>query len=75
LGKICSQQFVLDSGDSGWSEFEQTGLTIFGIDSGIDLIVKTNKKKISKLTLFLGTTYLLHHNPCVFLWIWRWKDT
>jgi len=32
--------------------------------SGIDLIVKTHKKKICKLSLFSGTAYLLHHNPC-----------
>jgi len=36
---ICS-----NSGDSGWTEFGQTGLTVFV--SVIDLIVKTHKKKI-----------------------------
>jgi len=35
---ICS-----NSRDSGWTEFGQTGLTVFV--SGIDLIVKTHKKK------------------------------
>jgi len=35
---ICS-----NSRDSGWSELGQTGLTVFV--SGIDLIVKTHKKK------------------------------
>jgi len=37
-------------------------LTVFGIDTGIDLIVKTHKKKISKLSLRLGTAHLLHRN-------------
>jgi len=35
---ICS-----NSRNSGWSEFRQTGLTVFA--SGIDLIVKIHKKK------------------------------
>ena len=34
--------------------FRQTGLTVFGIDSGIGFIVKTHKKKISKLLLLSG---------------------
>jgi len=42
-------------------------LTVFGIDSGIDLIVKTLKKKISNLLLLSGTAHLLHHNRCLFL--------
>jgi len=32
-------------------------------------------KKISKLSLFSGTAHLLHHNRCLFLQIWCWKDT
>ena len=55
---------------AGIPEFGQTGLTVFGIDSGIDLIVKTHKKKISKLSLLSGTAHLLHHNRCLFLKIW-----
>jgi len=66
--KICSYQFVSDSGDFGRSEFGQTGLIVFV--SGIDSIVKTHKKKISKLSLFSGTAYLLHHIPYLFLRIW-----
>jgi len=44
---------------------DKQGLTVFGIDSGIDLIV----------SLLLGTAHLLHHNCCFFLWTWCWKDT
>ena len=50
LGEICSQQFVSDSRDSGWSEFGQTGLVVFV--SGIDLIVKTHKKKFPRYHWF-----------------------
>jgi len=45
-------------------------LTVFGIDSGIDLFVKTRKKKISKLPLLSGSVHLLHHSRCLFLRIW-----
>jgi len=65
---ICS-----NSGDSGWSEFGQTSLTVF--ISGIDLIVKTHKKKIPSYHWFSGTAHLLHHNRCLFLRTWYWKDT
>jgi len=33
-------------------EFRQTGLTVFGIDSGIDLIVKTHKKNFPSYHCF-----------------------
>ena len=46
-----------------------------GIDGGNDLIVKTYKKKISKLSLLSGTVHLLHHNRCLFLTIWCSKDS
>ena len=51
-GEICSKPFVSDSGDSGWSEFGQTSLTVFGIDSGIDLIVKSIRKKFPSCHCF-----------------------
>jgi len=41
---------------------DKRGLSVFGIDSGIDLIVKTHK--ISKLSLLVGTAHLLHQIVC-----------
>jgi len=52
-------------------EFGHTGLTVFG--SGIDLIVKTHKKKISKISLLSGTAHLLYCNGFLFLRIWCCK--
>jgi len=45
------------------------------LDSGIDLVVKTHQKKISKLSLLSATAHLLNHNRCLFLRIRCWKDT
>jgi len=30
---------------------------------------------ISKLSMLSGTAHLSHHNRCLFLRIWCWKDT
>ena len=48
---------------------DKRGLTVFTIDNGSYLIVKTYKKKISKL-LLSGTAHLLHNNHFLFLRIW-----
>ena len=56
LGEICSEQFVSDSGNSDWSEFGQTGRTVFV--SGIDLIVKTHKKKFQVITDFGHSAFI-----------------
>jgi len=57
-GFWISKQFVSDSRDSGWSEFGQTGLTVFGIDSGIDLIVKIHKKNFQVIIAFRHSAFI-----------------
>jgi len=36
---------------------------------------RSTQGKISKLSLLSVTAHLLHHNRCLFLWTWCWRDT